>query len=86
MFRIVQAFEETTVALVSQSNFTNITVITQDVGLFAERVCLCCTINCMCFTCVSVDSQFQVTATTLLETGRTFSASRTEGTCIDISP
>ena len=36
--RFVQAFENATIALVTQINFTNLTVTTEDVGLFAERV------------------------------------------------
>lgn len=37
-YRIVQAFESATIALVTQENFTNITVTTEDVALVGETV------------------------------------------------
>lgn len=37
-FRIVQAFETATIILVSQENFTELTVVTENIALVAERV------------------------------------------------
>ena len=37
-YSIIQAFESITVALVTQENFTNLTVVTEDVVLIAQRV------------------------------------------------
>ncbi len=37
-YSIIQAFENITVALVTQENFTNLTVVTEDVVLVVQRV------------------------------------------------